>query len=140
MPGKPHIEETTADELHGRFAQNLFSRQSLRAGQVGNVAYGVIYNFDRESNFDYMCGVQVAGSHVLPNGMTTLPVAGQKYVVFTHRGHIAGIRSTIAAIWNKWFPESGFRAVEAPTLERYGPEFNPRTGMGGVEIWIPVEA
>ena len=109
-------------------------------GQVGNVAYGVIYNFDRESNFDYMCGVQVAGSPVLPNGMTTLPVAGQKYVVFTHRGHIAGIRSTIAAIWNKWFPESGFRAVEAPTLERYGPEFNPRTGMGGVEIWIAVEA
>jgi AraC family transcriptional regulator len=56
------------------------------------------------------------------------------------RGHIAGIRSTIAAIWSKWFPESGHRALEAPTLERYGPAFDPKTGMGGVEIWVPIES
>jgi AraC family transcriptional regulator len=109
-------------------------------GQVGKVAYGAIYNFDRESNFDYMCAVEVAGSPVLPQSMTSLHVPAQKYAVFTHRGHIAGIRSTIAAIWNQWFPESGHKAVEATTLERYGPEFDPQTGMGGVEIWIPIEA
>jgi AraC family transcriptional regulator len=109
-------------------------------GQVGRVAYGVVYNFDRESNFDYLCGVEVAGSPVLPRGMTTLSLPPQKYAVFTHRGHIAGIRSTIAAIWSQWFPESGHKALEAPTLERYGPEFDPKTGMGGIEIWVPVES
>ncbi len=107
--------------------------------QVGQAAYGVIYNFDQEGNFDYLCAVEIAGSPVLPKGVTTLTVPAHKYAVFTHRGHIAGIRSTIAAIWNQWLPESGYKPVCAPTLERYGPEFNPTTGMGGVEIWVPIE-
>ncbi len=109
-------------------------------GQVNKVAYGASYNFDGESDFDYMCGVEVAGSPDLPKGITTLRVPAQRYAVFTHKGHIAGIRSTYAAIWSKWFPESGHKAAPAPTLERYGPEFNPVTGMGGVEIWIPIQA
>jgi AraC family transcriptional regulator len=108
--------------------------------QVGDTAYGASYNFDGESNFDYMCGVEVAGSPDLPKGFTTLQVPTQKYAVFEHRGHIAGIRSTFAAIWSKWFPESGHEAANAPTLERYGPEFDSRTGMGGCEIWIPIRA
>jgi AraC family transcriptional regulator len=109
-------------------------------GQVGKVAYGVSYNFDDESNFDYMCGVEVTKSSGLPEAFKTLQVPAQKYVVFTHCGHVAGIRGTFTAIWSQWFPESGHKAVNAPTLERYGSEFNPLTGMGGFEIWIAVEA
>jgi AraC family transcriptional regulator len=107
-------------------------------GQVGKVAYGASYNFDGESDFDYLCGVEVAGSPDLPPGMTSLQIPAQEYAVFTHRGHVAGIRTTLAAIWSKWFPESGFESANAPTLERYGPEFNGTTGMGGFEIWIPI--
>ena len=109
------------------------------SSQVGKTAYGVIYNFDSESNFDYLCGVEVSSSSDLPKGITSLQVAGQKYAVFAHRGHVAGIRATIAAIWNKGIPESGCQVAVAPTLERYGPEFNPLTGMGGFEIWIPIQ-
>ncbi len=108
-------------------------------GQVGNVAYGVIYNFDSDSNFDYMCAVEVKEPHDLPQGLETLLLPAQKYAVFTHTGHIAGIRATMTAIWTQWFPSSGYQAVKAPALERYGPEFNPVTGMGGFEIWIPIQ-
>jgi len=108
--------------------------------QVGSVAYGAVYNFDRESNFDYLCAVEVAGDPDLPDGLASLRVPAQKYAVFTHRGHVAGIRSTCAAIWNQWFPQSGCESVDAPTLERYGPEFNPQTGMGGFEIWVPIRS
>jgi AraC family transcriptional regulator len=107
--------------------------------QVGKAAYGVIYNFDSDSNFDYLCGVEVSDASNLSQGITSLQVAGQKYAVFAHRGHIAGIRATIATIWNKGIPESGCQVVAAPTLERYGPEFNPVTGMGGFEIWVAVQ-
>jgi AraC family transcriptional regulator len=69
----------------------------------------------------------------------SLQLTPQKYVVFSHRSHIAGIRGTITAIWGKWFPESGHKTVDAPTFERYGPEFDPLTGMGGLEIWIPIQ-
>jgi AraC family transcriptional regulator len=27
----------------------------------------------------------------------------------------------------------------APMLERYGDAFDPRTGNGGLEIWVPVK-
>src|SRR5262249_28681154 len=109
-------------------------------GQVGKTAYGVVYNFDSDSNFDYLCGVEVRGSAPLPNGFQSLQIPSQKYVVFRHAGHIAGIRATLAAIWSKWFPESGYQAAKGPALERYGPEFNPATGLGGFEIWIPIQA
>jgi AraC family transcriptional regulator len=109
-------------------------------GQVGQTAYGVIYNFDGDGNFDYMCGVEIAAAADLPRGITSLQVPEQNCAVFTHRGHVAGIRTTFKAIWSQWFPEFGHQAASAASLERYGPEFNPMTGMGGFEIWIPIEA
>ena len=42
-------------------------------------------------------------------------------------------------IWSKWLPESGYEAADAPTFERYGEEFDGVTGLGGVEIWLPIK-
>lgn len=119
-----------------RFSPNLGNIP----GQVGQAAYGVIYNFDKEGSFDYLCGVEVKATADLPQGLTMLRVPKQEYAVFTHRGHIAGIRSTFAAIWSDWVPKSNRPVADAPSFERYGPEFNPLTGLGGFEIWIPLQA
>jgi AraC family transcriptional regulator len=35
-------------------------------------------------------------------------------------------------------PVSGFKAADAPNFERYDGKFDPATGDGGLEIWIPV--
>jgi AraC family transcriptional regulator len=59
--------------------------------------------------------------------------------VFKHSGHISTIRSTWNAVWNQWFPQSGYEALDAPDFERYGEEFDPDSGDGGLEIWIPVK-
>jgi AraC family transcriptional regulator len=107
--------------------------------QVGSVAYGVCHNFDGEGNFEYLCAVEVKRTDELPQGFASLLVAPQKYAVFSHPGHVAGIRATCTAIWKKWFPTSGHQPVNAPMFERYGPEFNGMTGLGGLEIWIPVQ-
>jgi AraC family transcriptional regulator len=109
------------------------------AKRVGKAAYGVVFHFDSDSNFDYMCGVEVSDASDLPKGITSLQTPAQKYAVFAHKGHISGIRAVIAAIWSTGIPESGLKVAEAPTLERYGPEFNPMTGLGGFEIWIPIQ-
>ncbi|WP_227699737.1 GyrI-like domain-containing protein [Raoultella ornithinolytica] len=42
-------------------------------------------------------------------------------------------------MWSKWLPESGHEAADAANFERYGAEFDPRTGTGGLEIWIPLK-
>lgn len=108
-------------------------------GQIGNVAYGAAYNFDDDGNFDYLCGVTVESFSDLPAEFATLRVPAQAYAVFHQPGHITTIRQTCATIWSKWLPQSGREAVDAPLLERYGPEFDAVTGNGGFEIWFPLK-
>jgi AraC family transcriptional regulator len=107
--------------------------------QVGDTAYGACYNCGTEGNFDYMCGVAVGDFCDLPDGFGTLRVPAHRYAVFRQSEHISTIRRTLSAIFSKWLPESGHQPADAPTLERYGPEFNGATGTGGFEIWIPIE-
>ena len=108
--------------------------------EVGDIAYGVCSNPDNEGNFDYLCGVEVSDFSDLPKEFTKLRLTAQRYVVFAHRDHISTIRRTMNAIWNKWLPESTHKAADAPNFERYGPEFDPRSGNGGLEIWIPIKS
>jgi AraC family transcriptional regulator len=108
--------------------------------QVGRTAYGVCCNGDDDGNFDYVCGVEVSSFSELPSNLTRVRIPGQRYAVFRHRDHISTIRRTFATIWNKWLPESGHVAADAPEFERYGEDFDPVSGTGGVEIWIPLKS
>jgi len=107
--------------------------------QVGDVAYGVCCNGDDAGNFDYIAGVEVADFSDLPREFGRVRIPEQKYAVFTHAEHISTIRRTINTIWNHWLPISGMKAADAPSFERYDVTFDPSTGNGGLEIWIPVK-
>lgn len=107
-------------------------------GQVGQICYGVCHNSDEDGNFDYLCGVEVADFSGLTRDFDRVRVPAQRYAVFSHRDHISTIRRTVHTIWSKWLPESGHEAADAANFERYGETFDPRTGMGGLEIWIPI--
>ena len=108
-------------------------------GQAGDVTYGVIANFDEDNSFDYIAGVEVKRFVDLPEGFTTIRLPARRYAVFTHRGHVSGVPATMAAIWRDWLPSSGHRFADAPFFERYDGRFNPRTGDGEVELWLPLE-
>jgi AraC family transcriptional regulator len=108
-------------------------------GRIGRVTYGACYNTDDAGNLDYLCAVQVEDFSKLSSEWTRLRIPARRYAVFKHPGHVAAIRRTWNTIFNKWLPESGHRVADAPELERYGEDFNPRTGIGGIEIWIPIE-
>lgn len=62
------------------------------------------------------------------------------YAIFSYAGHISEIRSVFRAILGEWLPASGRQHANAPTLERYGAAFDPMTGNGGYEIWIPLKS
>jgi AraC family transcriptional regulator len=109
-------------------------------GQIGRAAFGVRWNGDEEGNFDYLCGVEVSDFSILPGEFTHVRIPAQKYAVFSHREHISTIRSTWITVWTKWLPESGHELVDAPDFERYSEEFDPRTGTGGLELWVPIKA
>src|SRR5438876_1163399 len=107
-------------------------------GRIGKVAYGVCCNADDAGNFDYIAGVEVSDFSDLPSEFSRVRIPEQRYAVFTHSDHISTIRRTVNTIWNHWLPSSGLKAADAPNFERYDENFDPLTGNGGLEIWIPV--
>jgi AraC family transcriptional regulator len=109
-------------------------------GRVGRVAYGVCCNADDAGNFDYIAGVEVADFSDLPREFGRVRIPAQKYAVFTHKDHVSAIRRTFNTVFNQWLPQSGFQLADAPTLERYDEAFDPSTGNGGLEIWVPIKA
>jgi AraC family transcriptional regulator len=108
------------------------------AGRIGKVAYGVCCNGDDAGNFDYVAGVEVSDFSDLPREFQRVRIPAQRYAVFTHGEHISTIRRTVGTIWNHWLPASGMKAADAPNFERYDEKFDPVTGNGGLEIWVPV--
>ena len=108
-------------------------------GQVGGVTYGVCCNPDADGSFEYIAGVEVKSRDRLPASFRCVELEPQRYAVFEHSGHISTLHQTFYSIWNGWLPTSGFNAVDAPEFERYSEDYDPVTGTGVLEIWLPVE-
>jgi AraC family transcriptional regulator len=80
----------------------------------------------------------------LPGEFSVASIPAQKYAIFPHHEHVSKLGESLDAI-DKWLPGSGLEvscaAAEAPNFfERYSEEFDPRTGMGGMEVWIPIKS
>ena len=120
--------------------QHFHQTVDMIPGRIGKVAYGVCCNGDDAGNFDYVAGVEVADFSDLPREFSRVRIPEQKYAVFRHGEHISTIRRTVNTIWNHWLPASGFQIADAPNFERYDENFDPRTGNGGLEIWVPIRA
>jgi AraC family transcriptional regulator len=106
--------------------------------QVDKIAYGVICNPDDTGNFEYICGAEVSEFPSHPGEFARLRIPPQTYLVFQHADHISNIGATCSAIWNQGLPDSGYKGADSPWFERYGEEFDGRTGLGGLEIWVPI--
>lgn len=108
-------------------------------GQVGMVAYGVVHGFDETGGYEYLCGVEVSGGGAAPEGLERVKIPARRYAVFRHRDHISGIQASWKEVWERGLAEAGCEAAEGAAFERYGEEFNGHTGLGGVELWVPVK-
>ncbi len=108
-------------------------------GQISKIAYGVVHNPDDTGGCDYMCGVAVREFPSHPKEFTRLRIPPQTYAVFEHRDHISAIPNTWKAIWEHGLADFGYKASDGPVFERYDEKFDGRTGVGGLEIWIPVK-
>ena len=110
-------------------------------GQKGAHTFGFCARLaaDGDSYF-YLAAVEVADLSDLDDELTGMRLPAQRWAVFAHRGHVSAISSTIDAIFCKALPAAGLIHGDMPdVLERYGPSFDPRTGEGGFEIWVPVK-
>ena len=107
-------------------------------GEVPGAAYGVCYNQDGDS-FDYLCGVEVQSTSDAPHEFVALEVPPNRYAIFHHGGHVTDIHAIMRTIFSDWAPASGHQIAKAPFFERYGREFDPRTGAGGFDVYVPLK-
>jgi AraC family transcriptional regulator len=99
---------------------------------------GINLPTDRHDEFVYVCGAPVSRFSNTPSELSEVVVPPADYAVFAHDRHVSELPQTYRAIRNEWFPASGEKPGNAASLEHHNSTFDPRTGMGGVTIWIPL--
>ena len=99
---------------------------------------GVNYSADDDGQFLYMCGAEVQRFGERSRDLLHLEIPPREYAVFAHDGHVSTIYETYRSIWNTAMPASGRAVADAPVIERHNPAFDPRTGEGGLTLWIPL--
>jgi AraC family transcriptional regulator len=126
--------------LWQRFASHLGHIPGEKAGAT----FGVVVaeaDGDRDG-FDYMTGTEMKSLDQLPEELSGLRLPARRYAIFQHAGHVSAIGATCGAIFGSWLPRSGRELADGPLqlIERYDmAKFDPRTGLGGLEIWIPLK-
>ncbi len=108
-------------------------------GETEGAAYGVAYNWGDEAAFDYMAAVEVQAGADLEPGLERLVVEPASYAVFVHDGHVSDVGRTMQAIYSEGLPAAGLEPSDGARLERYGLEFDPATGEGSFEVWVPLK-
>jgi AraC family transcriptional regulator len=102
------------------------------------IPIGVNYGADDDGRFQYLCGAEVHRFGEHSRELVHLEIGPRQYAVFEHRGHVSTIYETYRSIWNDAMPATGRAVADAPVIERHNPAFNPRTGEGGLTLWIPL--
>ncbi len=120
------------------FAPHIGTMPTEVQGAIYGLCLGPADGND-EFGFDDMPAVEVRSLDDLCERVSSVRRAGRTWAIFQHREHVSSIGLTCGAA-GEWFAQSG-RAPPSGTLqmiERYGAGFDPRTGSGGCEVWLPL--
>lgn len=90
------------------------------------------------ATFVYVAAAAVTPDAPLPDGMISIEIPENRYAVFTHSGHLSGLREFARRIWGEWLPASSLRTVDAPDFELYDERMDPATGEGEVDVYVPI--
>jgi AraC family transcriptional regulator len=122
---------------------SLWQRFQAYEGSLGAVPglwYGVNGDWrDGGEDFFYMAGVEVKDTTTLPTELGIYRFPAQDYVVFRHERHLSELTLTLDAIFGRYLPENGYDpCMMSAYFELYDLAFDPVTGLGGIELWMPV--
>ncbi|MDR3525682.1 MAG: effector binding domain-containing protein [Rhizomicrobium sp.] len=139
-----HIQSLDPEVMYGRISTQW--REFAESAHVipalpPRLGYGIGLAIDRGTKtMDYFCGFVVPSPERVPEGISCLALPLLRCAVFAHQGHVSRILFTLEAIFSSVLPREGLRpAVGGPSfIQRYGESFDPDTGLGGMDILIPV--
>lgn len=97
---------------------------------------------DGATALDYFCGAPV--SERTPQGLERLTIPSLYCAVFQHTGPVVEVRQTLELVFGTVLPLAALEPADVIAgvpefLERHGPSFNNQTGLGGLEILVPIK-
>lgn len=127
-------------ELWAQFGPRIFEITD----KIDGPTYGVCFPANsQKENFEYMAAVAVESTDVVPDGMTAKTIPAHKFAVFTHQSGEGtlhnDLQKTVQYIWGTWLPNSLFERAQVPDFELYDDRFDPMTGTGELDIYIPIK-
>lgn len=108
--------------------------------KLDGIPIGVTEAPDDEGEFNYVCAAEVSRFGKVPAGLRKVEFPARRYAVFEHHGHVSRLYETYSAIWNDGLSAQGLTLADSPIIERHNSEFDPRTGEGGLTLWLPLAA
>jgi AraC family transcriptional regulator len=102
------------------------------------IPLGVSEAPDDDGRFRYVCATEVARLSDQPKELLAEEIPARTYAVFSHDTHVSALPKTYAVALNDALPALGYAVADAPILERHKESFDPRSGEGGVDLWIPL--
>lgn len=112
--------------------------------KVDRNCYGLCMKETQDSHeLYYMACCEVSDFVDLPAALSPVILPSHCYAVFKHHGQVSQLNQTVCAIFDDWLPQSNYELAQQSAhclhhLEKYGEQFNPMTGLGDMEVWVPV--
>ena len=106
--------------------------------KVKEMPIGMCEPPDDEGCFNYVCAAKVETFGGQLPELTSFVCEPRCYAVFAHNDHVSTIFNTYAAIWNEALPAMARIVADSPVLEFHNDAFDPDTGLGGLQLYIPL--
>jgi predicted transcriptional regulator YdeE len=107
-------------------------------GATGPEAYGVLFsNRPEPKRYEYVVGIRVTSFDRLRAPAVRVTIPATRYAVFTCGG-LSELRPLLDRLEKEWRPGQNLLA-DPDFLERYTAAFNPATGMGRIDVVVPMK-
>lgn len=100
------------------------------------VSYGLTSTYKEGKGFTYIACVAVSELGDIPEGMVSVQVPEQQYVVFPC--NLARFRKIYYNIRRNWVPDNGYELTHGPEFERYDDGYNPRNRKSEFMMYLPI--
>jgi AraC family transcriptional regulator len=123
--------------LWQKFMPLMLQVPDLRPGTTYGIIMGSLLGDD---GFDYTAAIEIRSIDEMPVGLKALRIPAGRSAIFRHGGHVADVGAVCNAIATDWSDRTDLVPSEGPIqmIEHYPPSFDPMTGQGGFEIWLPL--
>ncbi len=108
-------------------------------------AYGICQyvdapEFDENTPFTELAGIEVTAFGDVPVGMVARYVPARKYAIFTHKGPVGRLRETYDYIYGVWLSRSGEELEKSDDMEVYDERFSMTDPENSeLDIWVPLK-